>query len=236
MKKNFLVLTVMLCFVSGIFAFEADDAYEYNQVVSQIQEVKAPYVDGDYIVFTAPHNSRGVSIAFDHEDFKTVHSFVLHKSIDFDGNETNSWFYYLLKKPKDISTIRYRLIIDGLWTPDPLNENTVYDSTVRARLSVFSFPANKKVATENLTSGMTKFVCLADSGKEIRLGGTFTGWDSWIYTMNEVSPGRYELSLPLPAGTYYYSYYSGISAFLDPTNPKKGYTSDGRAVSCIVVK
>ena len=102
-------------------------------------------------------------------------------------------------------------------------------------LSRLVIPKEDPAATEIL-SGYTHFVCFAEPGKKIRLGGTFTNWDSWIYTMNEVFPGRYELDLPLPPGTHYYSYFVEMSSFLDNTNPQKGYREDGKIVSCIKVE
>ena len=57
------------------------------------------------------------------------------------------------------------------------------------------------------TDGTVHFVYKGKAGQHIRLGGSFTNWDSWIYELTETSPGLYELELPLPAGKYYYSYY-----------------------------
>ena len=54
--------------------------------------------------------------------------------------------------------------------------------------------------------------------------------------MVEVQRGKYQLDIPLPAGVYYYNYYSGITSFIDETNPSKGYTEDGRIASRIEVK
>lgn len=212
------------------------DTYDYDILVSQISGVKEPYVDGDYLVFTAPKTARNVGIAFDFENFKIIHDFHLHKTINYEGEVTDSWYYFVTKKPKKVMQVSYRLVIDGLWTTDPNNNNTIFDTEEGIYLSQLLIKKADPIITETLESGLTRFVCFADSGQNIRLGGTFTNWDSWIYTMKEVIPGRYEIDIPLPKGTYYYSYYVGITAFIDETNPLKGYSNDGRVVSRIIIK
>lgn len=247
MKIRILSLSIFFILISGateLFAAgkksapqpEQKDTYEYDLIVTSITEVKAPYVSGNYIVFTAPNTARTIGIAFDFENFNKIHNFQLHKNYGYEGDVTSSYYFYLLEKPKKLHKIYYRLIIDGLWTTDPTNSNVFYNNIEGYTLSCINIPYTEKFATETLDNGLTHFVCFAESGKKIRLGGTFTNWDSWIYEMKETTPGRYEIDLPLHAGTYYYSYYNGISSFIDETNPQKGYASDGRIVSCITIK
>lgn len=212
------------------------DVYDYNNTIAEITGVSAPYIDGDYIVFTAPKASRYVGIAFDFEGYKHIHSYKLHNTYSFEGDITDSWFFYLLPKPKDITSISYRLVIDGLWTTDPSNPNRAFDPVAGIDVSRVALPPVVARNTETVPEGYTRFICFAPTGQKIRLGGTFTNWDSWIYEMVEVQRGKYQLDLPLPPGTYYYNYYHGITSFTDETNPFKGYTADGRVASLIEVK
>ncbi|MBQ0051404.1 MAG: isoamylase [Treponema sp.] len=243
MKKSLFTLILLVSFLTAQGAFAKDkktvetpDTYEYDQLVSKLSGVSAPYVKENYIVFTAPATSRSVGIAFDFEDFKIIHPFQLYKTHSYEGDVTNSWFFYVADRPKRTSRISYRLIIDGLWTTDPLNKNISYNSNEGYTLSYLDIDVKDPIITEKTASGLTHFVCFTESGQKIRLGGSFTNWDSWIYEMAEVAPGRYEIDIPLHAGTYYYSYYNGISSFIDSTNPVKGYSPDGRVVSCITIK
>ena len=241
MKKFVKIFAFSIALLASANSFAKDknapkDTYDYDMAVTEIKGVKAPYINGNYIVFTAKNNCRSVGIAVDYENYKTIHQFHLHKTYDSEGKVTDSWFFYLLEKPRKTEAISYRLIIDGLWTTDPMNSETTYDYENGLLLSYLELPPETKVFTENYKTGVTHFVCLAESGQKIRLGGTFTNWDSWIYEMKETSNGVYELDLPLPSGTYYYSYYKGINSFIDETNPARGYASDGRVVSCITVE
>ena len=80
-----------------------------------------------------------------------------------------------------------------------------------------------------------KFIYKGESGLKLNLAGTFTNWDPWIYQLEEIQPGLYELELPLTTGTYYYNYYLGLTPILDNTNPEKIYTADGRSASVLTV-
>ena len=235
------IFTVVFAFLMAFctFAKEAEseeDLFEFNNLVSKMQGVQAPYVKGNYLVFTAPHTSRYVGIAFDFEGYRQIHAYRLHNTYDFEGELTNSWFFYVLEKPKDLESISYRIVIDGLWTTDPTNANTRYDTDANLWVSQVNLPPVEVKNTESVPQGYTRFVCFAPSGKKIRIGGSFTNWDSWIYEMKEVQRGKYQLDIPLPAGIYYYNYYSGITSFIDETNPEKGYTQDGRIASRIEVR
>lgn len=242
MKKLTLALAGLLALASAAAAAPDKDApvlpdtYEYDTLVASIRGVSEPHVSGDFLVFTADKSARSVGIAFDYEDYKVIHPFNLHKSRNFEGEVTDSWWFFVTTKPKKIRSVSYRLVIDGLWTTDPNNPDVVFDEREGITMSRLKIPAEDPAVTETLASGQTHFVCFAKPGQNIRLGGTFTNWDSWIYTMREVEPGRYELDVPLPEGTYYYAYFVGMTRFIDTTNPRKGYSADGKVVSCISVE
>jgi hypothetical protein len=239
--KRFICAAAALLVLSTGFAAAKEqpvvpDTYDYDSLVESLTGVSAPFVNGNFIVFTAPNTARFVGIVFDFEHYKTIHPFRLHKLIDADGKTKDSWFFYLLDRPRNMQSLSYRLVVDGLWTTDPTNSDTFYDTSAGILLSRFNINVVDPPITEVESDNLTKFVCNAPSGEKIRLGGTFTNWDSWIYEMAEVAPGRYEISIPLPQGTYYYNYYHGITPFTDSTNPLKGYTSDGRIASRIEIK
>lgn len=212
-----------------------NDTYDYDNLVTQIQSVQAPVVEDGYVVFTAENNARTVGIAFDFENYSKIHAFSLRKIYDYDGALTSSWYFYVLKIPAKASRISYKLIVDGLWTTDPVNKNKFYDQENGILLSYVETPISNERTTEPIDNGFTRFVCSAEPGQKVRLAGNFTNWDSWIYEMQEVSPGRYEISLPLPAGTYYYAYFTGLKRFADSTNPERVYTADGKEASLLVI-
>ena len=54
--------------------------------------------------------------------------------------------------------------------------------------------------------------------------------------MRETRPGLYEVTIPLPAGTYGYTFVLNGQRVLDPANPVLNNTSDGRSISWLTVR
>lgn len=223
-----------------------EDLYEYNNTVAGLFKVEKPAVSDKYIVFTYDTSAKFVGVAFDFEDYGQVHPFMKHTNTDILDAVTNSLLFYIMARPKDLSTIRYRLVIDGLWTTDKYNDQSEYDPITGISSSVITLgdPLPKITGTHVVESEIdgvvrkeqrVKFVYRGVSGRTVRLGGNFTNWDSYIYTFSETGKGEYTLDLALPRGRYYYSYYIDMDSFPDKTNPLRAYSDDGKVVSVITV-
>ena len=232
MKKSIFIKLIFSIFLfSGIYAAETNQ-YTIDTILKEISVVKKPYISNGYIVFTAEDKARHVGIAFDFDNYKTIHSFQRLTSYTIDNEERSSVLFYLLKLPEDSSKVSYRMIIDGLWTTDPVNPSKEYSKEAKTWLSTVSYPSTKQEITMN-SSDFVKFVYEGKSGEKIRLAGSFTNWDSFIYYLVETKTGHYELELPLPTGTHYYTFYKGLDVILDENNPNKVYTPEGR-IACII--
>ena len=211
------------------------DLYEYNNIVANLVEAGGPKVLENFIVFTADAGPRFMGISFDFENYKTVHKYERHVLKDVDGNMKKEILFYVLERPKKIEHIEYRLVIDGLWTNDPSNELSRYDQNTGLILSCIELKDTSPELTELQENSSVKFVYKGEIGLQVRLAGTFTSWDSWIYELSETKPGFYELTLPLPRGKYYYRYFIGMNSVVDKTNPNRAYAGDGMAASVITV-
>lgn len=239
--KRFSIFTAAFLLLS-LWAFaempEQDEieSYELANFMTRLTDVSEPMVTDKYIIFTAKADARFTGIVFDFEYYSRIHAFQKHNVRDIDGNITCSIMFHILRRPKDLTEIQYRLIIDGLWTYDPCNPDRVYDSTSGITLSRVNIGSTLPVVTNTNPASGTKFIYNGKPGETVRLGGTFTNWDSWIYELEETKPGFYELDLPLPKGKYYYNYYIGMNAITDRTNPNKAYTEDGRKTSVIIIE
>ena len=230
------LLFILFC-PSILIAAEAENVtpYFYDKIIREIERPEAPVITDDYIVFTADASNRFVGVAFDFENFQTIHPFQILKTYDIDGDETNSVLFYCYERKHKVSSIKYRLVIDGLWTTDPCNPEKIYDENVNLYFSKISNLGETEILTKQTEHSTTHFIYKGDSGLDLKLAGSFTNWDPWIYTMCETKPGLYELDLPLPEGKYYYSYFVGLTPVLDNTNPEKVYTDDGRTANVIIV-
>jgi len=229
---------LLLAQVQAGFAKEKEPVYqpyELDRLIHNIDSPGAPVVTEDYIIFTAETNHRNVGIVFDFENYQTIHPFQILMRVDEDGNKTPQHMFYCYERKHKVESITYRLIMDGLWTTDPLNPQKIYDENLNLYFSKISDLGKIYEYTEKTADDSVRFIYKGDQGLDLHLAGTFTNWDPWIYSLEETSPGFYELSLPLPTGKYYYNYYIGLTPVLDNTNPEKVYTLDGRSASVIVV-
>lgn len=240
-----LLSTALFCTSAYAKAFgkadpvEVDDGgikNEYTNLVTTIDDVGAPVVKNNRIIFTAEDNARHVGIAFDFENFRTIHSFQLRKIKDAEYETQKSFYFYILDLPKDVQSVEYRLVVDGLWTTDPLNPNVVHNEKSGLKLSKVDAFRYIPPVTEQPSAGIVRFVYEGKSGQQIRLAGSFTNWDSWIYELQEVSPGIYQFELPLPPGKYEYAFYNGMKSIVDRTNSNRCYTQDGREANFIIVE
>ncbi|MGL4986663.1 MAG: isoamylase [Treponemataceae bacterium] len=233
--KRILLLSLIFCITHTLFSVPMD-SFEKDYILSGIHSVQPPLIKDDYIVFTATTNARHVGIVFENERFEKIHSFERLTFYDDEGEKKDSVLFYIYKLPPKTQWIDYRLVIDGLWTFDPLNKEKTYDIQNNLTLSRVRVDLPYEKKTEVLENGVVRFVAKSQPNETIRLSGSFNNWDSYIYVMKETERGIYTLELPLPKGTHYYNFYKGISSFIDTTNPNRGYTQDGVHVSILEMK
>lgn len=238
--KNFIkslcaVFVFFLSFSTFAATTEKYRPYELDTILRSIKAPTAPVITEDYIIFTADPSNRYVGIAFDFEDYQIIHPYKLQCSTDEDGNKTPQHLFYCYERTHKISEIKYRIVIDGLWTTDPTNPVKEYDDDVNLYFSKVSDALGVRQNTEVTEQNTVHFVYKGESGQTVRIAGTFCNWDPWIYKMKETKPGFYELEIPLADGKYFYNYYVGLSPMLDTTNPQRTYLKNGRSVSVIQV-
>lgn len=233
--SNRTIALAMLVLSLLVAAPGAPGAFEVTSVnlhlhLSGLKKAEAPRIMEEHLVLSVSGPYRFVGAAFSHESWTQVHPF-----------EINRYNIFVLAIPLpygDATTVRYRLVLDGLWAADPSNPVAERDSSTGAALSLASLPARPRTvlgvwnpAHEN---GAT-FYFEAEPGQLITVAGTFNGWDPFIHEMTEILPGRYELQLVLQPGQYYYVFFYKGERLADPLNQELRYTMDGRAVSALVI-
>src|SRR5574344_1980654 len=100
MKRSFKLVCISAVIFSGfitanLYAAEAKKAkeivykhtYQYREIASEVKDVGAPYEVDNHIVFTAKAGPRFIGIAFDFENFQTIHPFEIKRSYDIDEKE-----------------------------------------------------------------------------------------------------------------------------------------------------
>jgi hypothetical protein len=207
-----------------------------------------PELFEDGILFTAPSSHRRVGIAFAHEGFSRVSWFQKlmvreeQEEIPSGGKQPPESYrdsgilFYVLTIPEELREVEYRLVIDGLWTFDPLNPLRRPDP---ASGQIWSFVPCGEVKRPpdpvDMPAGHLTFTYIAESGQRITVGGNFNGWDPFMYELRERSPGSYSLALPLPPGVYQYVFFHRGERIPDPRNSRRVYTREGHIASEAVV-
>lgn len=240
MNRIYLALAAAFCIALPSWGADIEST-QYTKLVSRISRVQGPVVDGKYVTFTADGSARFTGIAFDFEDYKTIHPFqrIVRRDQygkpekDDSGKLREIILFYIAKVPPATREIHYRMVVNGLWSTDPLNADTAYDYDNGMDVSVIPVDYYEVFQTNSVKKGEVTFACEAEPGSVVTLAGTFNNWDPFMYEMTEVSPGKYELSLPLPRGTWYYDYFIGTSQIPDTTNHNHAYTKDGRVASVV---
>ncbi|MDR0599348.1 MAG: glycogen-binding domain-containing protein [Treponema sp.] len=245
--KKAIVITLLTAIIgtleaAGNSGFAEAESLPIMDYLLGLREAEKPHVIDDTVIFTVPSTYRRVGIAFGHEGFGKVYWF---RRLMVPNEDAGPWIknkppanqfrdsgmlFYVFTVPEDLSgELEYRLIVDGLWTRDPLNPQSRLDNTSGIVRSVVSLPPIKRPDSPNRgPAGALTFTYQAPPGELVTVAGSFNNWDPFMYELREVSPGRYSLSLPLPAGAYQYVFFHRGERRLDPNNPRRLYTRDGK--------
>ena len=217
--------------VSTIDGIESD---AYLHMVGDIIRVAPPKLVDKYIIFTSKADARHVAIAFEHENYAKLHSFRrLVPDKEAGSVLLEPLLFYIMELPEDKECLKYRLVVDGLWTSDPVNANEEFDPEMRVTVSTLSIPPRHDIKTRILDERTVKFVYVGEPHKKISVAGSFNNWDPFMYFMKEKTDGIYEINLSLPKGTHVYSYFLGTKMYVDSTNPARYYSVDGKVASVI---
>lgn len=201
--------------------------------VSELRESKSPMFIDNKILFTYSNGkdyTRRVAIAFEADNYKNIYP--------LKKNEYNV-FFITRDIPKTTNYINYRLIVDGVWTNDPVNVNS-FLSPERFKVSKIVIPYifRKQISSPLIDNNRNvKFIYKSETNKNVYLSGDFNNWDPFMFRMKEDSknPGTYSISMRMSPGNHYYKFVTDGISIQDPNNPQKAYDSRGNAVSILTI-
>jgi len=247
--KKLMGLMLLIGIIGSIGAAETE-SFHFVDHLKQLRGPGKPQIVDEAVVFTASSSYRRVGIAFGHEGFGKIYWF---KRFMAPNENAGPWIkekppadlyvdsgilFFIYAIPEDLKgDLEYRLIIDGLWAKDPINPDYRVDPASGIIKSVVAIPYIKRPDSPNRgKEGALTFTYYALPGETITVAGSFNRWDPFMYELKETSPGRYTLSLPLPPGTYQYTFFHRGERHLDPNNPIRVYTREGKAANEATVK
>jgi hypothetical protein len=258
--KRFVLFFLLILFQTTLFGLDAE-SFRFIDHLLSIKKAAAPEIFEDAVIFTFPSSSHRVGVAFAHEGFGTVHWFkklmITKNTPDTDSSGQNTknkaknagpeyvdsgLLFFVYEFPEGMKELEYRLIIDGLWITDPNNPKYRMDPSTGIVRSLVALPdvypvdIEKRPVVYNAPKGNLRFMFDGNPGQRVTVAGTFNNWDPFMYELQEIRPGHYELILPLAPGTYRYVFYYRGERVLDPNNPQKVYTKEGHTASEAVVR
>jgi len=251
MKTNSIRISFFwLIFTAGLgFAvdIESIESYKVIEYLLSLKEPGPPVFIEDMVVFTASTSQRRVGIAFADEGFYKVHWFRqmligqdpqdLLANKKADPYKDSGILFYVHKPPEGTFAVEYRLIINGLWTTDPVNPAMRRDNNSGLTWSTLALPPREpELSPLKGPPGSLSFFFKGPPGETVSVGGSFNGWDPFMYELKEGPPGSYSLNIPLPPGRYQYVFFHRGQRYLDPNNASRVYSKDGRAASEIVIQ
>ena len=233
-RRFSVVLLLLIISLSQIWSSE-QDRYEAVLYARALEAPKPPQLVFGHLVFSyqEPSNNqpRYVAAAFQHENYRELHLF----------SRTDTGLYALIYEvPPGIEEVTYRLIVDGVWTTDPANPNTVEVagtelSALRVDPSLLpGFDQGGPIVEDDTVRFVLRrrdverrFLTTVDSAHvrfdkpfedlDIRLVGSFNDYDPYVHFL-DLSDGSYTIELPLPPGDYGYYYLIEGERVLDPAN------------------
>lgn len=171
---------------------------------------------------------RYVGAAFDFEDYQKVHV--------YRRNE-HGIFLLPFGPPDTIDSIKYRLVVDGLWIADPTNPNTMTDERGNTlSLLTLALPPVRTLRSPTLArDGTIEFSIRHKPDSKVFLTGDFTNWEPFMIQMDERTEGIYTISINLAPGNYEYCFIVDGLRMLDPLNHSYGADSHGYLASRFIV-
>jgi len=198
--------------------------------IVQIEQAGPPEVFGKNILLTYETSKtiHFVGARFEHEKFGVLHPYV---------KNPNNIFILVLNVPEGVNIIKYRIVVDGLWSKDPFNPETEAD-IFGITLSLINIEFKIETPLINpafLEEGIVKFTFKTNPGKNIYIAGDFNNWDPFFHKLTEYDPGFYMITLRLYPGRHNYYFIVDGEKFLDPYNLTLMTNLEGYYVSSFVM-
>ena len=249
MKRIITAFILILC-IGNIGAVDLE-SYEFIDYLLSLRAPVSPVIFEDAVIFTASSSFRRVGISFAHEGFSRVHwlqrlliprdpaeieAETTRRNRNVPQNEDSGILFHVEVIPSGLQNLDYRMVIDGLWTLDPVNSLSVSGPGNIAHSRVALPSRVRPPSTFDGPEGTLSFRFIAPPGEIITVGGNFNNWDPFMYEMRETARGLYTLNLTLPPGTYHYVFYYRGERHTDPNNPNEVFTQDGKSASEAIIR
>ncbi|MCL2185205.1 MAG: glycogen-binding domain-containing protein [Treponema sp.] len=245
---------IILIFSASLTLLAQQERYDWEtfEMIDRlltIREPSTPIIYDNFVIFSADSSLRRIGIAFAHENFSTIHwyrpllvSQDRANSIILPGEKVPRRYidsgvqFHVYQVPENLNELEYRLIINGLWTVDPINPQIRRNPASGLSMSILRIPDREaRIHPLNGLPDGLLFTFRGPPGEIVTIGGSFNAWDPFMYELKEGPEGVYSITIPLPSGTYQYVFFHRGKRHADVFNPRRIYSFDGMAASEIIV-
>jgi len=228
-KSSKAVLFSLALLLAALPAAGLDPLFLQIKILG-LREAGPPELIGTQVLFTYRPDcpTRLVGARFEHEDFRFLHP--------YQRNEEGV-FFLLLELPEGLTRLKYRLVVDGLWMPDPANPGLEEDREgIGFSLLELAAPERPILNPGRQKDGSLTFSYKSRPGRMVTLTGTFNHWDPFADRLEEVQPGCYRINLSLLPGRYFYTFMVDGERLLDPYNMENARDYEGYRVSTFLLE
>jgi hypothetical protein len=237
--QRFILLILFFGLSSLLWAQEdlEFDALVYSKIFSY-ERAETPEYWNNRVIFTYANSDKAVryvAAVFEHEDYSRKHVFFKKVGDGTAAGAEGEPIFILLYDPGDQETLRYRLIVDGLWQSDPMAMAQQRDDFGN-EISVYRLPLDRPKLVNSPVpgeDGRITFFYRGNPGDRVALMGNFNSWDPFMHPLREdpKDPGLFSINLRVTPGNVYYYFLVGTQKVLDQLNPEEAVDPAGNKVS-----
>ncbi len=201
-------ISALLSFISAMIIIETLFTGAYAASLHDVTQGGPPIVTEEGILFRYEDHQNPPRYVMVSGDFNSWETPLLMKK-----NQHNIYVY--MYSATDAHSVvlrkgryRYRYLVDGIWQPDPRNDNTVYDSYDTA-LSFFEISTPLIILDQNpvhVERNRYIFYYKDIKARNVFLVGNFNNWNPYSHPMRKTRSGIWEISLDLIPGAYTYRF------------------------------
>lgn len=227
---SFLVITGLLLATGETFSVSNP---QLDLALRSITKASAPKIIERHLILTysSELQHRYVAAKFSHESFSKLHMFSLNE---------NNVFVLAFPLKQYTETLKYLLVVDGIFTTDP-NNQTLVNSSLGTALSSFTVPIqqidlNLLPHPQINNDGTVTFRLQTYPNRRVTVTGDFAAWDPFLFNMKEISTGLYSTTIRISEGRHYYYFLANGIRVIDPNNPELAQDERGGQLSSFLHK
>ncbi len=226
-RINVLIAVILVSFIE--LGYSAPFNAELNYRFLHTEKSYKPILTQDTIIFSylGAKKTRTVSIAFEHDQFRQLYTC---------QKNPHNVFVLFFPRPEGMTVLRYRFIVDGLWTIDP-NADIESDNH-GIQISVLSLPEisiTQPTGVSRLSDRAFRFAYEGNTGSRVSVIGDFNRWDPFLIPLEEslIQPGYYSTVVDIPETARYYRYVVDGKEIIDPANKRVQRNRWGESASIL---